>query len=128
MIRIDLHSHAFSAHTAPKVIAGLMALAHRTCPGFAPHVDGTVPDLLRAEAAAGFDRVAICNIATRPEHHAYMARFLTALNSGVLGEEATRRVITCVSLHPHDPDAAAHIKALVDSTPTPRTSPLTTPR
>ena len=114
MIRIDLHSHAFSAHTAPKVIAGLLALAHRTCPGFAPHGDGTVPDLLRAEAAAGFDRVAICNIATRPEHHAYMARFLTALSSGAMGEEATRRVIPCVSLHPHDPDAAAHIKTLVD--------------
>ena len=114
MIRIDLHAHAFSAHTAPKVIVGLLALAHRTCPGFAPHGDGTVPDLLRAEAAAGFDRVAICNIATRPEHHAYMARFLTALSSGAMGEEAARRVIPCVSLHPHDPDAAAHIKALVD--------------
>ena len=113
MTRIDLHAHAFSAHTAPKVIATLLTLAHRACPGFAPHGDGTLPDLLRAEAAAGFDRVAVCNIATRPEHHAYMARFLTALRSGAMGEEAARRVIPCVSLHPHDPDAAAHLKTLV---------------
>ena len=113
MTRIDLHAHAFSAHTAPKVIATLLTLAHRACPGFAPHGDGTLPDLLRAEAAAGFERVAVCNIATRPEHHAYMARFLTAHRSGAMGEEAARRVIPCVSLHPHDPDAAAHLKTLV---------------
>lgn len=112
-MRIDLHTHAFSAHTAPKVLAALLGHAHRTLPGFAAHGDGTVPDLVRMERAAGFDRFAICPIATRPEQHAYMARFLAALRSGALGEEAARRVIPCVSLHPRDPDAEAHLKALV---------------
>ena len=113
MTRIDLHTHAFSAHAAPKVLSGLVALARRSCPGFAPHGDGTVADLVRAEADAGFERFAICNIATRPEHHAYMAKFLAALRSGAMGEETRRRVIPCVSLHPHDAEAEAHLKALV---------------
>ena len=112
-MRIDLHTHAFSAHTAPKVIATLLGHSRATLPGFAAHGDATVPGLLRAEAEAGFDRFAICPIATRPEQHAYMARYLTALRAGALGEEATRRVIPCVSLHPNDPDAEAHLRNLV---------------
>ncbi len=111
-MRIDIHTHAYSAHTAPRVIDSLVAHAARNCPGFHVHGDGTVPDLVRAEAEAGIDRFAICPVATRPEQHTYMTRFLAALRSGALGEEAARRVIPCVSLHPDDADAEAHLRTL----------------
>ena len=110
-MRIDIHTHAFPAHKAPEVIAGLVRRARRVCP-VTPHGDGTLDDLVRQERAAGFDRFAICPIAVRPEQYGYMARYLAALASGACGEEAKRRVIPCVSLHPEDSDLRAHLRAL----------------
>ncbi len=110
-MRIDIHTHAFSAHKAPEVIAGLITKARRVCPVTA-HGDGTLDDLVRQEREDGFDRVAVCPIAVRPEQYGYMVRFLSALRSGACGEEAARRVIPCASLHPADPEVVPHLRAL----------------
>ena len=110
-MRIDLHTHAFPAHKAPEVIAGLIAKTRHVCPVRA-HGDGTLEDLVRIEREDGFDRFAVCPIAIRPEQYGYMVRFLSALRSGACGEEATRRVIPCASLHPADPDLPEHLRTL----------------
>lgn len=110
-MRIDLHTHAFPAHKAPEVIAGLIAKTRHVCPVRA-HGDGTLEDLVRIEREDGFDRFAVCPIAIRPEQYGYMVRFLSALRSGACGEEATRRVIPCASLHPTDPDLTEHLRTL----------------
>lgn len=111
-MRIDIHTHAFSAHKAPEVLAGLIAKARRDCP-VTPHGNGTLDDLVRQECEDGFDRFAVCPIAVRPEQYGYMVRFLTAIRSGACGEEAARRVIPCASLHPADPEAEAHLRTLL---------------
>lgn len=114
-MKIDLHTHTFPAHKAPQVLDALTAYANSiNCP-LRPHGDGTLADLLRRETAAGIDRFAICPIATRPEQHAYMLKFLGALRSGACGEEARTRVIPAASVHPDVPDPdvkLAELKAL----------------
>ncbi len=110
-MRIDIHTHAFPAHKAPEVIAGLTAKAHAIC-NLQAHGDGTLDDLLRQEAEDGFDRVAVCPIAVRPEQFHYMERYLSALRSGACGEAASRLVIPCASLHPNDPDLKVHLRTL----------------
>ena len=112
MMRVDIHTHAFSARKAPEVIA---ALAKKTEESFPIHPcgDGTMANLLAQEAEDGFERFAICPIATKPEQFAYMEKYLGSLRDGRCGEEARARIIPCVSLHPDDMDAGVHIRRLV---------------
>ncbi len=110
-MRIDLHTHVFPAHKAPEVIANLVKSAAEICP-VDPKGDGTLEDLLRQEREDGFDRVAVCPIAVRPDQYNYMVRYLSALRSGGLGEEARQQVIPCASLHPLDPELVAHLQTL----------------
>ncbi|MBR6803239.1 MAG: amidohydrolase family protein [Kiritimatiellae bacterium] len=111
-MRIDIHTHTFPAHKAPGVIATLVRNAAARCP-VTPHGNGTIADLIRQEAEDGFDRYAICPIAVRAEQYHYMVRFMTALSSGACGPEARERVIPCVSLHPDDTEAEAHLRTLI---------------
>ncbi len=110
-MQVDLHSHVYPAHKAPEVIANLVASSKEMCP-VDPKGDGTLEDLLRQEKEDGFDRVAVCPIAVRPEQFNYMVKYLTALRNGQLGEAARERVIPCASLHPRDPELVAHLVAL----------------
>ncbi len=110
-MRIDLHTHVYPAHKAPEVIENLVRCAQDICP-VTPKGDGTLNDLLRQEQEDGFDRFAICPIATRPEQFAYMVKYLTSLRNGGCGEFAREHVIPCASLHPCDSDLVAHILAL----------------
>ncbi|MBQ9694335.1 MAG: amidohydrolase [Kiritimatiellae bacterium] len=111
-MRIDIHTHAFSAHRAAEVIASIVRKSESRCL-LTPQGNGTMADLIRQERVAGFDRYAICPIATKPEQFHYMVRYLTALNSGSCGAEAQRCVIPCVSLHPYDELAREHIQVLI---------------
>lgn len=112
-MRIDIHSHAFPAHKAKEVLESIVNKSRKICP-VRPHGNGTLDDLVRQEIEDGFDRVAVCPIAVRPEQYNYMVKYLMALHSGALGQAAKERVIPCVSLHPDDPDIEEHTKTLVN--------------
>lgn len=112
-MRIDIHSHSYPAHKAPDVIAAILHKTRGLCDMNA-YGNGTIDDLIAHERAAGFDRVAVCPIATRPEQAAYMAKYLAALRSGKLGALAKKHVIPCASLHPEDVDAERHLEQLLE--------------
>lgn len=112
-MRVDIHTHAFAAHRAAEILRNIQREGAVTHCLLTPHSDGTLDGLLRQEVADGFDRVALCPIATKPTQFGYMEHYLTALRSGALGMEARERIIPCASLHPDDPDIPAHARALV---------------
>lgn len=109
---VDIHSHSYPAHKAPEVIASILAKTRNAC-DMRVYGKGTIDNLIDVELASGFDKVAICPIATRPEQITYMLKYLSALRSGALGELAMRHVIPCASLHPDDSDAELHMKQLL---------------
>ena len=111
-MRIDIHTHAFPAHKAPEVLSGLIERTKEVCKVTA-HGNGTLDDLVKQSVEDGFDHVAVCPIAVRPEQHRYMEKHLTALRSGACGELAQKHVIPCASLHPNDPALEEHLETLL---------------
>lgn len=111
-MRVDIHSHSYPAHKAPEVIATILAKTRNAC-DMRAYGNGTIDSLIETELGAGFDKVAICPIATRAEQISYMLKYLSALRSGALGELAQRHIIPCASLHPDDTDAEHHLQQLL---------------
>lgn len=111
-MRVDIHTHAFAAHRAAEILKSIQVHGKTTnCP-LTAYSDGTLDGLVKQEIEDGFDRVALCPIATKPTQFGYMERYLTALQSGTLGASAREHIIPCASLHPEDPDFKAHAQAL----------------
>jgi predicted TIM-barrel fold metal-dependent hydrolase len=98
---IDVHTHAF-----PDAIAG-RAVARLEVPDYKARHDGTVAGLLRSMDAAGVGQSVICSIATKPEQFGSILRWSLAV--------ASARLTPFASVHPADPDAAAHIREVRDS-------------
>jgi Tat protein secretion system quality control protein TatD with DNase activity len=111
-MRVDIHSHSYPAHKAPEVIAAILNKTRPVC-NMRAYGPGTIDSLIETERHAGFDKVAICPIATRPEQITYMLKYLSALRSGALGALAVEHVIPCASLHPEDTDAERHLDQLI---------------
>lgn len=111
-MRVDIHSHSYPAHKAPDVIASILNKTRNAC-DMRAYGNGTIDNLIEIERASGFDKVAICPIATRPEQSTYMIKYLSALRSGALGTLAAQHIIPCASLHPEDTEAEQHLSQLI---------------
>lgn len=98
---IDAHAHAFPDSIAGRAIVQLEA---GNCK--ARH-DGTVTGLLQSMDRAGIEKAVVCSIATKP------AQFEAILKWSL--QIASDRIIPLASVHPADPLAGAHIKAVADA-------------
>lgn len=102
MLCVDCHAHAFPDALAERAVPQLAAEG-----GIQPHVSGKVADLQRAMDAAGVTHCVIASIATKPEHFRSILDWSLAI--------ASPRLIPFGSVHPDDPDAAAHVHAIADA-------------
>lgn len=109
---IDFHTHNFPDALAPKAIKAMCAQLHGAFP---PIADGTVASQLRDMTAAGVDRSVVCPIATKPTQFDVIFRRSCAIRDGAEGEEAAKRLLFLVSLHPQDADFRAHVKAAAEA-------------
>jgi len=95
---IDFHTHAFSDDLAPKAMKALTQ-HHPEIPYF---LDGTIKSLLKSMDQAGIEKSVICSIATKPKQFQPILDWSLQIQSS--------RIIPFGSVHPADPDRAAHIK------------------
>ena len=104
---IDFHAHAFPEALAERAMAALNARVgeerFRSCG------DGRVASLLSALDAAGLDAAVVCSIATKPKQWRSILDWSLSIRDGAFGGEAARRIVPLASVHPADPDAAAHL-------------------
>jgi len=97
---IDFHAHAFPDALAPRAMKALLAEA----PGIKSYLDGTVGDLLRSMDRAGIEKSVVCCIATKPEQFEPILGWCAQIRSD--------RLIPFPSVHPADPRALDHIRAI----------------
>ena len=109
---IDFHTHNFPDALAPKAVA---ALTRQLQGAFPPVADGTVSAQLRDMDAAGVDLSVVCPIATKPTQFDVILRRSVAVREGAEGEEAARRLLFLASIHPFDPDFAAHARTIAEA-------------
>ena len=105
---IDFHSHNFPDAVAPRA---MRAMCRETEGILWPAGDATVTGHLDALEYAGVDRSVVCHIATKPKQWQFILERSRAILSGELGERARRRLVPFGSVHPLDPDFAAHLGA-----------------
>lgn len=109
---VDFHSHNFPSDVAPRAMAAMC----RMIDGYlCPSGDGTVENHLDALDCAGVDKAVVCHIATRPQQWEFILRRAQAMMSGELGERARQKFIPFCSVHPQDPDFAAHLEAIAEA-------------
>ena len=109
---IDVHCHNFPDAIATRAMAGMC----RQTEGILWAVgDGTVANHLDHLDLAGVDKAVVCPIATKPEQWEVILRRALAIRSGELGERAQRKFIPFASVHPLDPDFAAHLEAIASA-------------
>ncbi len=102
MLIIDAHTHVFPD-----------AIAERAVPRLAKEgnvkawLDGKATSLLASMDRAGIARSVICSIATKPEQFAPILKWSQAI--------ASDRLVPLGSVHPADPDAVAHVRAIRDA-------------
>ena len=106
---VDVHCHNFPDAIAARAMAGMC----RQTEGILWAVgDGTVANHLDHLDLAGVDRAVVCPIATKPGQWEVILRRAVAIRDGELGERARRKFIPFASVHPLDPDFAAHLEAI----------------
>lgn len=102
MLLIDAHTHAFPD-----------AIAERAVPHLAKEgnvkawLDGKVTSLLASMDRAGIAKSVICSIATKPEQFAPILKWSRAM--------ASDRLVPLGSVHPADPEAVTHVRAIRDA-------------
>ncbi len=99
---IDIHTHAFPDHLAPRAMAQLQSETDE----IQAVLDGTIGDLLRSMDRAGVEASVVASIATRPEQFEPILRWSVAIRSP--------RLLPFPSVHPAAPDAPAQIRRLAD--------------
>ncbi len=92
---IDIHTHAFPDHLAPRAVAQLQAETE----DIQAVLDGTTSDLLRSMDRAGIDASVVASIATRPEQFEPILRWSAAIRSP--------RLLPFPSVHPDAPRLVA---------------------
>lgn len=97
---IDVHTHAFPDHLAPRAMAQLQAETD----DIQAVLDGTLGDLLRSMDRAGIDASVVASIATRPEQFEPILRWSAAIRSP--------RLLPFPSVHPAAPDAPDQVRRL----------------
>ena len=98
---IDIHTHAFPDHIAPKAIPTLEKEG-----GIKAYLNGTVAALLDSMDRAGVEQSVLCSIATRPEHFDPILEWSKAIRS--------ERIEPFPSLHPEDPQLLEHLQLIHD--------------
>lgn len=93
---IDIHTHAFPDALAGRAMAYLEEEGH-----IKAALDGRVSSLLASMDRAGIERSVICSIATKPSQYRPILDWSK--------EIASRRIVPFPSIHPDDPEAAAHV-------------------
>lgn len=93
---IDFHTHAF-----PEAVAAHAVPALEKAGNVQASTDGTAAGLLASMDRAGIDCSVICSIATRVE------QFQPILDWS--GKIRSRRLVPLPSVHPQDPELAAHV-------------------
>ncbi len=104
---IDVHSHHFPNHIAPRAIAGLIANTNHTLTSVG---DGTLTNQLDHMEHDGVDKAVLCQIATKPTQFEVLMRNARAIREGRLGERAQRMIIPFLSIHPADRAYKAHLE------------------
>ncbi|MBN1943686.1 MAG: amidohydrolase [Phycisphaerae bacterium] len=105
MKRIDIHTHAFPDHVAPRAMEKLSAKAEWRAVG-----DGTISGLLASMDAAGVERSAVCAIATKPGQAEGITKWLSAVAAQCGG-----RIISFGSLHPKDDDLPGWVRRIAQA-------------
>ena len=106
---IDVHSHDFADSIAARAMNGMCRMTEGI---LWPAGDGTLGNHLDSMALAGVDRAVSCPIATKPDQFDVILRRAVAIRSGECGERAREMIIPFGSVHPRDPDYAAHLEAV----------------
>lgn len=98
MLIIDAHAHAFPDAVAEKAVPLLAKEGNVKA-----FLDGKVTSLLASMDRAGIAKSVICSIATKPEQFGPILKWSRSISSD--------RLIPLGSVHPADPEAAAHVRA-----------------
>src|SRR5450759_3600527 len=98
---IDFHTHAFPDEVAGGAIRALEKS------GVTAPLDGRVSSLLTSMDRLGVEKSILCSIATKPAQFAPILNWSKKIRS--------ERIIPFPSLHPDDPDFAAHIRQIQDA-------------
>ncbi len=98
MLIIDAHAHAFPDAVAEKAVPLLANEGNVKA-----YLDGKVASLLASMDRAGIAKSVICSIATKPEQFGPILKWSRAI--------ASDRLLPLGSVHPADPEAAAHVRA-----------------
>lgn len=93
---IDVHTHIFPDHLAPKAVPALAAAA-----GVPAYLDGTLAQLLASMDRAGIDASVIAPVSTSPSQVRSINDFTASA--------ASDRIIPFGTIHPEFDDAAAEI-------------------
>ena len=105
-MRIDMHTHAFPDKIAAKALEAIMAPMP---PKYYTKYDGRLATLVAELKAHGFDKALLCQIATKPAQYGPILEWSQAIRRGDFGETAAETMIPIPSVHPDDPDRAAHL-------------------
>jgi hypothetical protein len=96
---IDFHTHAFPDALAARAMPMLEGAADVKAA-----LDGRISSLLKSMDEAGIERSVICSIATKPEQFGPILKWSQ--------EIASERIVPLASVHPADPEAAKHVRAV----------------
>ncbi len=106
---IDFHTHNFPSSLAPRAVASMLERLNGLT---VPVGDGTVETELRDMERAGVDLCVNCPVATKPDQFNAIFRRALAVRDGAEGEVAAQHLFQLGSVHPDDPDFAAHLRLL----------------
>ena len=99
---IDFHCHCFPDALAGRALPQLAAAGN-----IVPVLDGRTATLLASMDAAGISASVVASIATKPDQFAPILAWSRAI--------ASERLVPFASVHPDDPELAAHVKAVADA-------------
>lgn len=99
---IDAHTHVFPDAVAERAVPRLAKEGNVKA-----WLDGKATSLLGSMDRAGIAKSVICSIATKPEQFGPILKWSQAI--------ASDRLIPLGSVHPSDPEAAAHVRAIRDA-------------
>jgi predicted TIM-barrel fold metal-dependent hydrolase len=98
---IDFHTHAFPDAVAARAMPGLEEEGN-----IRAALDGKLSSLLRSMGEAGIQASVVASIATRPSQFEPILKWS--------GEIASERIVPFPSVHPDDPQLAAHVHRIAD--------------
>ncbi len=117
---IDFHSHNFPEKLAERALAvmceKLVPIIKKLGLGpLSPVGDGRIFTELKDMDRSGVDLCVNCPVCTYPENFDAIFRRALAVRAGAEGDAAAHRLVQLGSIHPFDPDFAAHIQLLQEN-------------